>query len=120
MTGLSDLTNGVNPFNRGDWTGRLVSLDGTPTDDFTETDVAEVVASGATDDYWDGTAAAILRLKDGRFVAYETFWGPTGNGFSADAYGGEADLKFAHDLDTVTRLGLTDDGRELCGLPRSG
>ncbi len=114
--GLDDLTQGVNPFNRVDWSGRLVSVDGAPTDDFTEEDVAEVVASGSSGDDWDGTVAAVLRLKDGRFVAYETFWGPTGDGFSADAYGGDADIHFAQTLDAVVAFGLTDEGRALCKI----
>jgi hypothetical protein len=113
---LEELTDGVNPFNRGSWSGRLVSVDGALTADFTAEDVAEVVASGESGDQWDGTVAAVLRLNDGRFVAYETFYGPTGSGFSEDAYGGDADLHFARSLEEVVRMGLTDDGRELCGL----
>jgi hypothetical protein len=112
---LKDLTNGTNPFNRGQWEERFVSLDDTPASDFTEDDVAEVVAAGESGDRWDGTVAAVLRLKDGRFVSYETFYGPTGDGFSLDAYGGDADLKFGATLEVVQRLGLTDEGRRLCG-----
>lgn len=112
---LRSLTKGVNPFNRSGWHGQLVSLDDTSTDDFEAKDVAEVVACGSSDESWDGEVAAVLRLHDGRFVSYETFWGPTGNGFCEDAYGGNADLKFGASLEVVARLGLTDQGRRLCG-----
>lgn len=62
MVDLDRLTNGTNPFNRrGYWHGRLVSVDGTATDDFTAADVAEVVAEGSSGDQWDGTVAAVLR-----------------------------------------------------------
>lgn len=115
---LADLTNGVNPFSRYDWSGRLVSLDGTDASDIAASDVAEVVCSGTTDEGdWDGTVAAVLKLKDGRFCCYETFWGPTGSGFSEDAYGGNADISFASTLGTVLVMGLTDEGRSLCGVP---
>lgn len=107
----------LDPTNRDNWHGRLISLDGTSAEDFTEQDVVEVVAHGDSGDVWDGEVAAVLRLTDGRYVSYETFYGPTGHGFSEDAYGGDADLNFGADLDTVVRLGLTDEGRCLCGLP---
>lgn len=115
----TELTINVTPFFRHDWSGRLISLGGAPTDDFTEEDVAEVIAQGEEDHGggWDGECAAVLRLKDGRYVSYETFWGPTGDGFCADAYGGTADLQFAYDEATVVRWGLTDNGRKLCGYP---
>lgn len=113
---LDRLTRCVDPFSRSTWHGRLVSVDGAATDDFAAEDVAEILGEGVSGDYWDGTVAAVLRLRDGRFVAYETFYGPTGDGFSEDAYGGDADLHFASTLDAVVRFGLTDDGRELCGL----
>lgn len=114
---LCGLTNGVNPFGTSNWDHNLTSLDGTPATDITEDDVAEVVASG-TDGIggWDGNVAAVLRLKDGRFVAYETSWGPTGSGFFRDAYGGDATLFFGASFDVVKTMGLTDEGRRLCGL----
>ncbi len=113
---------GANPLHRDaeSWSGRLISLDETSAEDFGEVDVAEVVAAGEDGDVYDGTTAAVLRLHDGRFVSFETFYGPTGNGFAEDAYGGDADLKFAADLETVVRLGLTDEGRRLCGLENPG
>lgn len=112
---LDNLTDGINPFNIGDWHGRCISLDGACAALFDKADVAKVVAEGVSGEGgWDGNVAAVLLLKDGRYVSYETFWGPTGSGFSEDAYGGDADLSFANDLETVVRMGLTDAGRELC------
>lgn len=116
MSGLDYLTAGVNPFTRYTWHGRLVSIGGAATTDFTADDVEEVVAEGVHEKGYDGSVAAVLKLKDGRFVTYETFWGPTGNGFSEDAYGGDADLHFAATFEDAVRWGLTDEGRRLCGI----
>lgn len=80
-------------------------------------DVCDIIAAGATPEDWDGTAAAIVRLVDGRYMAWETFWGPTGSGFVDDAYGGDADLWFCATLDEAINFGLTDTGRSLLGLP---
>lgn len=83
------------PTSRYDWHGKLISLDGCATDDFDADDIARVLAYGDSGDGWDGDAAGIAQLKDGRFVAWESTWGPTGSGFSADAYGGDADIAFS-------------------------
>lgn len=108
----------LTPFDRDEtWHGHLISEDGTATDDFVEDDVAAVLYSGqSSENGWDGIVAAVFVLKDGRFVSYETFWEPTGDGFSEDAYGGDADLHFGASIEEVIRLGLTDEGRTLCGL----
>lgn len=97
----------------GSWHGRVISHGGTSTelpDGFS--DLGKIVAQYESDvsDY-DGNVAAVVRLSDGRFMSWETFWGPTGSGFSEDAYGGDADIHFANDLDTIVRFGLTDEGR---------
>ena len=55
---------------------------------------------------WDGTAAAVVQLKDGRWVAWESSWGPTGDGFNADAYGGDANVFFASSLEQAIVYGL--------------
>lgn len=114
----------LNPFDltkSDEWFGEFISLDGTPAGTITETDLAEVLHHGSTDPYdWDGTEAAVLQLKDGRLVAYETNWGPTGNGFYCDAYGGDANLYFARDLNLLVKTALTDHGRRLCGIPEEG
>jgi hypothetical protein len=81
---------------RSGWTGELISADGASTEDFRKSDVADVLQYAETPPGWDGATAGVIRLKDGRFVAWEADWGPTGNGFSRDAYGGTADLIFGH------------------------
>lgn len=101
-------------------TGEFVSLDGAPTGPVEQADVEEILFSGITGDDWDGKEAAVMRLKDGRFVAYETFWGPTGDGFHEDAYGGDAKLYFSTNLDDLVLTALTDEGRRLCGIPEEG
>lgn len=83
------------PWNRGKWTGSLISIDGCPSHDFSRDDVDHVIAWGETPDGWDGESAGIALLKDGRFIAWESSWGPTGTGFNEDAYGGTADIAFA-------------------------
>lgn len=110
MPELRDL--GDSPFGDID-SGEYVSLDGTTAGPIQEEDVEAVLYHGDTGDAWDGVEAAILKLKDGRFVGYETWWGPTGSGFSEDAYGGDAKLCFGADLDTVARLALSDESRRL-------
>ncbi len=102
--------------------GALRSLDGVKASPFAIGDVAEVLYHGRTDDDWDGNEAAVVRLTDGRLVAWETWWGPTGSGFSEDAYGGDAELWFAgaENLSRLILMALTDQGRELCGIPREG
>lgn len=95
------------------WHGRWIVHGGVSDADFTAGDVAEVIASATTPDAWDGFSAAVLRLTDGRFVSFESFYGPTGSGFCDDAYGGDADIHVAPDFDTIVRFGLTDEGRAL-------
>jgi hypothetical protein len=101
------------PWRRGEWHGALVSLDGVSSADFGEEDVAEVIAYEETkDSKWDGNAAGVVRLKDGRFVAWEAAWGPTGDGFSKDAYGGNAAILFATTLRCALR-GLSSHAHAL-------
>jgi hypothetical protein len=57
-----------------------------------------------------------MKLHDGRYVSFETFYGPTGDGFLRDAYGGDADLVFSSSYEAAIMLGLTEEGRRLCGL----
>ena len=111
MTAISDVY--PCPWRRSDWTGNFISVDGTEAGDFTEADVSEVVAFGSSDpDDWDGDTAGIVRLYDGRFVSWEAFWGPTGNGFSRDAYGGESDLYFSASVESA-RAALSEGARDL-------
>ena len=126
---MSEATSGIKlmpwgevpPGAHGHWTtGRLVSIAGCPVGAVFPEDVAAVVYHYADEDGWDGKEVCVLRLKDGRFVAYETFWGPTGHGFSEDAYGGGADLVFGWSLGDVVLEALTDEGRRLVGIPEEG
>jgi len=81
------------PWSRGEWHGEFVSLDGAPTGDFNSDDVSAVLAFGeAVDEWQDGSQAGIARLKDGRFVSWESFSDVSGSGFSADGTGGGADI----------------------------
>jgi len=110
---------GVNPFSRTDWHGRFVSLDDTSTQDFKEDDMDELLAAGETPKDWDGQVAGVCRLKDGRYVGWETNWGPTGSGFCQDAYGGDADIYVGATLEVVMWQGLSAEGRRLCGWPET-
>lgn len=60
---------------RHGWRGELISADGASVEDFSESDVAEVLQYAETADAWDGETAGVIRLKDGRFVAWEADWG---------------------------------------------
>lgn len=100
------------PWTRGCWHGNFVSLDGTSTTDFVRADIARLIAYGSTEDDWDGESAGIVQLKDGRFVSWESTWGPTGSGFHRDAYGGDADIWFGA-TDEVVRRQISERGREL-------
>ena len=111
---------GQTPGTRGWSEGDFVSVDGAHVGPVEIENVAEVLYYGTTGRDWDGTEAAVMRLQDGRFVAYETWWGPTGSGFSYDAYGGDSNLCFANDLNALILSALTDAGRRLCGIPAEG
>lgn len=101
----------------GGWSGGgFVSLDRTEVGPVSKSDVAEIIHYYQSPDNWDGNEIAVMQLKDGRFVAYETWWGPTGNGFSEDAYGGDSNLYFASSLDTILRLALGDEARRTLGI----
>lgn len=127
---------GVNPFGwtwngewhpKGNWTsGHLIDLDAaegpasrTPGREvgIREDQIDEVIAAWETDvNGYDGEVAALVRLKDGRYVSWESWWGPTGNGFSEDAYGGDSDAYISTSLERIVAFGLTDDGRRALGL----
>lgn len=102
------------------WHGSLVSIAGTPVGPIEKEDVAKVLFHYADADDWDGHEVCVLELKDGRYAAYETFWGPTGCGFSDDAYGGDANIVFGWNLNDVILEALTDIGRRRVGIPAEG
>lgn len=101
------------PWRRSDWSGSFVSADGTATSDVTIDDVAILLAYGETSSKdWDGKTAGIAQLVDGRYISWESWWGPTGSGFNNDAYGGDADIIFAETEETATRA-ISESAREL-------
>jgi len=100
--------------------GGFFSVDGASTAPFKTDDIETVVAYDDRGDYWDGLVVAIVRLKDGRYVGWDTFWGPTGNGFCEDAYGGDAEVHFANDLERLIRFGLSEDARDRLGISLEG
>lgn len=92
------------PWERGDWDGQWVSVDGTEAAEFFENDVSSWLAAYSTDeDSYDGDFAGIVRLTDGRYVSWEGSWGPTGHGFARDAYGGTTDVFFARTMPPLLR-----------------
>lgn len=104
---LDDLT--VAPWHRFQWGGELRSIDGTSAADFTRDDVAELVAYSVGT--W-GAVAAIVRLRDGRFVSWEA-GDNTGDGFHSDLYGGPAgtDILFSATAKMAAR-GISEAGRD--------
>lgn len=120
MTQASDINEA--PWNADRWDESVYALGDVDKTLPGESDVAEVLFHGTDGEGWDGTEAAVVRLKDGRLAAWESVWGPTGSGFSEDAYGGDAEVWFAHadDLHRLVLQALTDYGRELCGIPVTG
>lgn len=111
---MSDIDNlHCSPFTRGAWSGTLFTTDGTPTIDFTRKELAKVLWCYESGDKWDGVTAGILKLKDGRIVSWETSYGPTGDGFSEDAYGGDADILCSKSVVTALLHGLTPELRKL-------
>jgi hypothetical protein len=122
---VSEELTRVNPFGLGTpsedggWHGHVFTHGGVFGEIPTTLDqLAEIVAQDESDpDDWEGTVVAVVKLKDGRFMSWESFWGPTGDGFHEDAYGGDADVHFAATLGEIIRFGLTDEGRQRLNLP---
>lgn len=116
---LCERTGGVTPWHAYSWSGR-VYLASEPLNRIgvalpEPSEVQRIVAAASSGDEWDGVVAAVVRLKDGRYLAYETFYGPTGSGFYEDAYGGDADV-WIGTLAQVRRMGLTNEGRRMLRL----
>jgi hypothetical protein len=103
------------PWSRPSWHGNFISVDGCDDTGFgpDEDNILYVIAYGDTGPtHWDGTAAGIVLLKDGRFVSWESNWGPTGSGFCFDAYGGDANIAFSQTLTMATRY-ISEQSREI-------
>ena len=94
------------------WGGELISADGASIEDFRRCDVADVLQYAKTGPSWKGETAGVIRLKDGRFVAWEADWGFTGNGFVCEAYISTADLIFGHSQAAVLNR-LSERARNL-------
>ena len=52
--------------------GKIVSADDTSDANFSEGDVAEIVEFATSGNQFDGTVAVVMRLNDGRLVAFDT------------------------------------------------
>lgn len=107
-----------NPFYRGQWHGEVRTFDRAVTHDFEELDeddVERIIAQFATPDQWDGYSCGIVLLRDGRYVSWHSFYGPTGDGFNEDAYGGNADVIISKSLSTALRYGLDEESRIALG-----
>ena len=100
------------PWERYDWAGELTTVDGCDTTDFTRDDVEELVREVKTDGDWSGESCGLAKLKDGRFIAWESDWDATGSGFCCDAYGGTAGIVFGKTAEGAL-AGLTEKAREM-------
>lgn len=74
-----------------------VSVGGCPTSIIAEDDVAQVLGHDGGSDFQRSEVAVVV-LKDGRFVGWESWSDVTGSGFHSDAYGGNVEVWFAHSL----------------------
>jgi hypothetical protein len=114
---FNDAVSGQAPWSARNWHGGYVSLNEDVSDEgFNSKDIWKVLAANNTGSGWDGKAAAVVLLRDGRWAAWESSWGPTGSGFCEDAYGGDVIVYLAASLDEAIMLGLTSSARKLLGL----
>lgn len=110
MIGIDGVSDA--PWSRYDWHGEFISADGTPVDDFKRDDVEALLAYGETPADWDGESDGVARLKDGRIIAWESSYGPTGSGFWCDAYGGDANIIVAGTVEAAVKH-ISEKAREL-------
>jgi hypothetical protein len=110
----------INPWNAATWDETLLTVDNASTKLPEISELQEILYQGSSGDEWDGTAVFVAKINDGRYMAYETFWGPTGDGFSEDAYGGDAEVWFGYNFKKLILQALTDAGRQLVGIPKEG
>lgn len=98
MRGESSITLDINispaPWSRSDWHGSLIAVGDprTDIDDVTRADVLHLVCWRGSDDRYEGDTAGVAQLRNHVFIAWEASYGPTGDGFNHDAYGGNADI----------------------------
>lgn len=99
----------VNPFRRSDWSGNTLDWTGKEIADLPEDEsvVKRVVWSYQDNDRWDGQVAAIVELVDGRFASWESWYGPTGDGFNRDAYGGDSIVTITLNVPDAIQMGLS-------------
>ncbi len=100
------------PWQRYCWLGESLSADSCFTGAFELDDVMRIVAFYSTGAKWDGETAGVAQLNDKRNIAWEAVYGPTGNGFSRDAYGGTSDIVFAYTIEAALSR-MTETGRSL-------
>ena len=104
------------PWDACSWRGMTGTIGGLSDKSIpTAKDVADVLFYFETPDGWDGDVWALVRLRDGRLCAWQSWWGPTGSGFCEDAYGGDAVVYFSNEADMEALLNSAWDerGREL-------
>jgi hypothetical protein len=104
-----------NPFSRHNWEGRVESVDGTDDKEVPENSFVFLLAGGDSGQDWDGYSAGVALIEDGRWICWYTDWGPTGDGFSCDAYDGDATIYVATDPREFQKKALGSEGRMLCG-----
>lgn len=63
-----------------------------------------------------GMQCGLAWLDGNGWLAWETYADVTGDGFVADAYGGDADVFWFESLSDAVAFGLTDDGRRMLGV----
>jgi hypothetical protein len=103
---------GEKPGDDSGWSdGQIIAHNGVSDAMPDKEDVAEILIDMEYGDRWDGVTAAVVKLKDGRYMAWESFYGPTGSGFSNDAYGGDAVVHFSDDLEQIKLMALSDETR---------
>lgn len=93
------------------WHGSFMSDEDLLTE-LEEKEIEEVIWSYDSGQGWDGDCAAIVKMKDGRYVTWESWWGPTGDGFNEDAYGGDSDIHLTKNLKKALLFGLSGKYRD--------
>lgn len=94
------------PFDAGGLVaGEIVSLDGTSTERFYQHDVAEIVGERCRGNQFDGDAAFVIRLADGRYAAWTVSYGDS---YGNDFMGGGTVYVADEPRTLAERIGHTD------------